>query len=471
MPIDKLGRLYHMFGKSPSVFSKLSLTQNIEHTIIGPSSFMPVFVGGYLEATVPEKARERIMVVDDSADVRAILRDMILEPQGYTVLVAQDGQEGLKRVLQEQPDLVMLDVNMPRMNGLQVLEKLRQAQYDWPVILITAEKSTEIAVEAFRLGVRDYIAKPLKIEETLHIVERVLVESRLRREKQALTRRLEKLNLALRHRVSELSTMYALGRALTSVLDQEKLLNRVVEAAAYLGRSDESTLYMVDEETGDLYMTAAQGVGEKAARGLRLRVSDSLVGEVVRTGQPMLISSKTAGPDLKVKTGYLVRSLLNVPLRAKERIMGVLSVANRIRRADFTQDDVKRMTAVADYAAIAIENARLYEATRRIAASDMLKRTVVTIAHYINTPLMALNMNMDRLVRAVQGGKIEDPEEMVAEAARLSQIKTEEISAVISILQDMASPRFVTYVDDIEMLDIENKVRQRLQYIKKKHQG
>ncbi|MBN1584204.1 MAG: response regulator [Anaerolineae bacterium] len=418
-----------------------------------------------------KKVRERILVVDDSSDIRDVLRDMILEPQGYVVLTARDGQEGLETALRERPDLILMDINMPRMTGLQVLQKLRDAKYEWPVIMMTSEGSEEIAVQAFRLGVRDYIPKPFDIESVLTAVDRVLVESQLRREREMLLRRLAAVNKQLQARMSELKTMYALGQALASVLDRDKLLNRVVEASVYLCHSDEGTLYLIEQESGDLYMTAAQGMGERASHGFHLRVSDSLVGQVVRSGEPITINSNSASPDLKVKTGYLVQAMMNVPLKVKDEVIGVLSVANRVRRRSFSPEDQNRLVALGNYASTAIENARLYDQTRRVAAADMLNRTVVTISHYINNPLMTLSMGMDRLTRSLEVGQIVDDGNMIAKTVRLAQIKVEEISSVISILRDVASPQFVTYMDNIEMLDIDAKLQQRLKEIKEKYKS
>ena len=195
-------------------------------------------------------AGERVLVIDDSEEIRTILREMILGPNGYQVATAQDGQEGIEYALREHPDLILTDVNMPRMTGIEVLQKLREAQYEWPVILMTFHGSEDIAVQAFRLGVRDYIRKPFEVEEVLTIVERALVESRLRREKEELLRRLEVANRQLNRQVAELTTLYAIGQAVTSVLDLDKLLNRVVEASIYLCHADEGTLYLIDKATG-----------------------------------------------------------------------------------------------------------------------------------------------------------------------------------------------------------------------------
>jgi GAF domain-containing protein len=257
----------------------------------------------------------------------------------------------------------------------------------------------------------------------------------------------------------------------TSLLDLELLLNRIVEASVYLCHADEGMLYLIDERSGELYMTAAQGVGEKVAHGFRLRVSDSLVGQVIRTGKPAIVASQGSDTKLKLKTGYLVHSLVNIPLRVKDKMIGVLSVANRVTARSFTRTDVTRLNALANYAAIAIENARLYDANRKIAAADMLNNTVVTVSHYVNNPLMSLLANVDRLSQAKEDGKLVDGDDVVEETTRFAQMKVEEISAVIAILSDLASPQLVTYIDNIKMLDIGAKVQERLAYIKEKYRG
>jgi two-component system NtrC family sensor kinase len=359
---------------------------------------------------------------------------------------------------------------MPKMSGLQVLEKLREAKYEWPVILMTFHGSESIAVQAFRLGVRDYIRKPFEVEEVLTSVDRVLVESRLRRERQELLKRLENTNRQLKSKVAELSALYKLGQAMTSVLDLDRLLNRIVEAAVFLCRAEEGSLYLIDQESGELYMTAQQGVGERAARGVRLPVNDSLVGQVVAAGKPAIVTSNTVTPGLKIMTGYLVHSLVNIPLLVKGEVIGVLSVANRLRRRDFARDDITRLQGLANYAAIAIQNARLMATTRKLVAAEVLNNAAVTISHYINNPLMALMIGIDRLKEASKEKEPVDWNQRVAETARLTEMKVEEISAVIAILRDLASPQFVTYMDNIKMIDIDAKLKERLRYIKEKYQ-
>jgi two-component system NtrC family sensor kinase len=219
-------------------------------------------------------AAECVLVIDDSAEIRSFLRESVLEPTGYVVLTAPDGQSGLERALTEQPDLIMLDVNMPRMTGIEVLEALQKEKVSIPVILMTFYGSENVAVQAFRLGVKDYIRKPFDVDEVLLVIERALNESRLQREREVLLQRLETTNEQLEQRITELTTLYAVGQSVTSLLDLDKVLNRVVEAAIYIASADEGSLLLVDEETQELYLRATKGMGERQARGFRLKIED-----------------------------------------------------------------------------------------------------------------------------------------------------------------------------------------------------
>jgi GAF domain-containing protein/CheY-like chemotaxis protein len=326
---------------------------------------------------------ERILIIEDNEDVVAFLTENILHPDGYETLVSTDGQEGLRRALEERPDLILLDLNLPRMTGLEILKVLQKRGSDIPVILMTFYGSEEIAVEAFRLGVKNYIVKPFKSGQVLAAVEGALGEGRLRHEKELLTEELMRTNKQLEHRVRELTMLYEITEAMTELMDLETLLSRLVEAAVFLSSADEGMLFLLDEETGELYLRAAKGVGEKYARGLRLKTGDGLIGKVAETGEPLRVSSPEDRLELKVKTGYLVSSLLYVPLTLRHEIRGVLGVSNRVTERAFTTADQHRLNVLADHAVIALENARLYEGEQQrafqLAMTSHLSQRITSI--------------------------------------------------------------------------------------------
>jgi GAF domain-containing protein/FixJ family two-component response regulator len=326
---------------------------------------------------------ERILIIEDNEDVVTFLTENILHPNGYQTLVSTDGQDGLRRALEDRPDLILLDLNLPRVTGMEVLKVLQKRGSDIPVILMTFYGSEEIAVEAFRMGVKNYIVKPFKSRQVLEAVEGALGEGRLRREKQLLTEELMQTNKQLEHRVSELTMLYEITEAMTELMDLETLLSRLVEAAVFLSSADEGILFLIDEETGELYLRAAKGVGEKYAHGLRLKTGDTLIGRVAETGEPLRVSSPEDRLELKVKTGYLVSSLLYVPLKLRQQIKGVLGVSNRVTERAFTAADQHRLNVLADHAVIALENARLYEGEQRrafqLAMTSHLSQRITSI--------------------------------------------------------------------------------------------
>lgn len=336
-------------------------------------------------------ANECVLVVDDSHQNVEFLKDYVLKPNGYQVLVARDGVAGLKLALDQRPDLILLDNNMPKMSGMEVLEALNEEQANIPVIMMTFHGSETLAVQSFRLGVKDYVLKPFQISEMLQSIERALAEARLRRERDELTDRLVKSNQQLEQRLKELNTLFGIGKSVTSLLDQDKLLSRLVEAAVYLINAEEGSLLLIDDKTNELYMVAARGIDERMARSFRLRVEDSLAGEVITSGQPLVLS----GADLtKIKTSYLVRSVMYVPLRIKGRVSGVLSVDNRQQQRDFTNHDLRLLSALADYAAISVENAKLFNQ----AESERAK--LATVLSEIAEPVVVITGRDDRIAVA-----------------------------------------------------------------------
>jgi PAS domain S-box-containing protein len=302
--------------------------------------------------------KTRVLVIDSSPTDLKFLRDVILRPRGYTVFSAQDGEAGLQAALEHKPDLIIVERRLPKLSGLEVIEALQKKGSDISLILMASESSEQAITRALRLGVQDYIVKPFSGEAMLQTVERVLAEERRRRRR--LDKGIAEINKQLERRVKELSTLYRIGKAVTSLLDLEKVLNRIVEAAVFLTGAEEGFLLLVDEETGELYMRAGKGLGEKSAHGFRVRVADSLSGQVVQTGKPIMVSSVQDEEKFKLKTGYLVKSLLHVPLKVRDEIIGVLSVHNRLLPKAFTNNELYLLSALADYTAIAIENARLY---------------------------------------------------------------------------------------------------------------
>src|SRR5712691_2841103 len=135
--------------------------------------------------------KSRILVIDDEVAIRDSLR-MMLEYEGYDFVGAATGQEGLALAEREAPDLVLLDVKMPGMDGLEVLDRLRVTNEVLPVIVVSGHGTISTAVEATKKGAFDFIEKPFASDRVLVSVRNALDQRRLRDENRSEERRVGK---------------------------------------------------------------------------------------------------------------------------------------------------------------------------------------------------------------------------------------------------------------------------------------
>ena len=192
--------------------------------------------------------QEKILIVEDEKDL-FMLMDTMMQSNGYRTVIARDGVEGLDLALRERPDLVLLDLHLPKMDGMQVLHGLREQQVNVPVVVVTAWKTERLVLEALRLGVKDYITKPFTMNEMLDVVHRALTEGRLRRERDTLIDQLQDSNQELAQRVGQITALYEVGQALASTLDLDETLDVILQEAGRVLGVDVASILLLDEQT------------------------------------------------------------------------------------------------------------------------------------------------------------------------------------------------------------------------------
>ncbi len=327
---------------------------------------------------------ERVLIVDDSEEIRDFLSEYVLKPKGFEVLTAPNGLMGLEMAIAKEPDLMIVDQQMPRLAGLELLQKLRERDLAIPAILMTAHGSEDTAVAAFRLGIRDYIVKPIDIDEISEAIDRALRENRLQRERDQLVQQLMESNSQLQRRAQELNVLYGVGKSVSSSLDLEEVLHRVVEAAVYVVGAEEGSLMLLDEARNELYIRASKNLDSKA-QSMRKRVTDSLAGKVLQTKRAIAIGSDSQWK--RTHTALLVKSLIYVPLVLQGKPIGVLGVANRIKEVSFDSNDTRALSALASYATIAINNANIFQ------ENQMERNILSTVMDEMDEPLLVLDQH------------------------------------------------------------------------------
>lgn len=337
---------------------------------------------------------ERILVIDDSREVNRHLSEQLLPTFGFKTLSAMDGRTGLDMILAEKPDLVMLDLNMPEMTGLDVLQALAHASTPIPVVLMTGYGSEKSAIEAFRLGIKDYLVKPFTVDEVIQTINRALLETRLRHDKENLTEQLTSANNELRRQLEEMDTLFSIGKAVASSLSVDQVMSYVSDASLSLANAEECTIWLVDKEQDKLISYARSGDIGDILTPLHLSIQDTQIGEVLQMGKP-LRQSAFSGAGIKIRTGYMVRAVLYVPLMARGTAIGVLSVSNRRAPRSFSERDERLLSALSDYAVIALENARVYQATDQALAENLEElQTLVKV-----TRTLTASIDLDEIVR------------------------------------------------------------------------
>jgi two-component system NtrC family sensor kinase len=301
--------------------------------------------------------REEIVVIDASLEAQHLVAEAVQATGSHQVVRAQSGVDGLRLVRERDPALVILDHKLPDRDSFGLLREFQQLVADVPVIFVSADSSPGTILRAFRLGATDFLAKPFAAEEVLAAIRRTLRAHRRPSGHKDLTRQLREANRQLQAQFQELNTVYVIGRAVTSLLDLNQVLNRVVEAAVHTVGAEEGMIMLLGDETDELYLRAAMNVGEETAHNLRLRVDSSAAGRALQTNRPVHLT----GDALELGADHVVKSVLYVPLRVPERgAIGVLGIGSRSASKTFSRRDVNLMSALGDYAAIAIENARLF---------------------------------------------------------------------------------------------------------------
>jgi two-component system phosphate regulon sensor histidine kinase PhoR len=295
-----------------------------------------------------------LLALDDTQTLQLLER--ALKAASYTVAIVHD-QKGLDISLQEtSPALVVIGEHLKGINGLDISKSTLERFPTLPIVLFAEKDSIELIKRALHIGLSDCLFPPLRINEITEAIRR----SQMRAQHMGdwVRREVKHTTASLERRITELETLVKLGHEVTSSLNLDSVLTSVVSAAVQLTGAEEGNLLLLDEESGELYMRASYNFEEKFAQTFRLKVQDSLAGQVVKTGEAVHFSDNE---PQKIKTAYLVHALIYVPLRIQDHIIGVLGVDNRQSQRPFAQHHVLLMSVLADYAAIAVENARLYQ--------------------------------------------------------------------------------------------------------------
>jgi diguanylate cyclase (GGDEF)-like protein len=178
----------------------------------------------------------------------------------------------------------------------------------------------------------------------------------------------------LKRQVERLSLFHEVGKALFSTLDLQKILQTIMEKISDLLQPDTWSLLMLDEKTEELSFEIAIGSGADKLKDVRLKLGEGIAGWVAQSGEPVLVEDVRRdarfNPKFDEVTHTDTRSVVCVPIKGRERVLGVIELVNCLGRESFTRDDIPILKSLADYAAIALENARYVQRIEELTITD-----------------------------------------------------------------------------------------------------
>lgn len=362
--------------------------------------------------------QERILIAEDEADLRKICA-LILKRAGYDPVAVEDGQQAVERARQESFDLLLTDIKMPRLSGLDACRAIRSLNPDLPIVIMTGYGTIESAIDAVRLGVSEFLLKPFRPDDLEAAVGRALAKKRLEQENA---------------RLKALIPLFDLSRILMRAVDLEAAPKQIVHIAYKELQADSASLMLLGPK-GELTIHSSEGLSDQALAVMRQRVSEGYAGLVTKQRGPLILQNGDE-EERRAEATYGVKHLtsaVSLPLIHQERVLGVLNVAKTRASPPFTQVDIDFLSLLASQAAIALDNARLFQeiqrAYQRLAELDHLKSEFISIAaHELRSPLAVVLAYAALLEEQAAGPTRELLSQVVQAAMQLKSIIDEMVS-------------------------------------------
>ena len=290
---------------------------------------------------------KKILVVDDEPSICDIL-EKFLKKKGYDVFRANDGKKAMALVESSPIDLIVSDIKMPGMSGVELLQKLRENGKGMPVLITTGFPTLDSAIEALKLGAYDYLTKPFHLEEIGEKIRRALVQKKL-----------EEDNILF----SRLVSLHEVTKILSSTLDQNDLNIKFLDFSTRLAKADGGALIFTDQRNK---LSLAKKNGERIKTELWLKQSLIQASQwVIEHQEPLVLESNAKELPAGLKTVPAdVRAFISYPLRTHSRTIGVLNLVRLQPGEPFSSLDLELINVLASQASISIENVRLYQNIR-----------------------------------------------------------------------------------------------------------
>jgi signal transduction histidine kinase len=237
----------------------------------------------------------------------------------------------------------------------------------------------------------------------------------------------------LEARILEFACITQVAKDVSSTLKLEECLKILADRIADLLSVERISLMLLDPGTRELVIKMSKGLDESIAKQTRIKLGEGVAGWIAKEGKPLLLTDIDKDHRfMKKDSGYKTNSLLSVPLKVKDKVIGVINVNNKVKEGVFKEDDLNVLMAISELAAIAIENARLHEEVK--ALDNMKSNFISNVSHELRSPLTSIKESVSLLLDEVSGSLNADQKKYLEIAKR----NIERLSRLIDDLLDLA---------------------------------
>lgn len=378
-------------------------------------------------------SRDRILLVESDPEISDLVARQSLQAMGYQVQVVRSASSALQEVSRYLPDVIISNFDLPDLSGKDLLVAFASQGVETPVIIISQKGMEGDLIQAFRLGASDYLIWPMREAEVVSAVERVLKQVRARRERETLARQLKQTNNELQQRVRELTTIFAIGKAVISITNQRELFEKIVEGAVYVTEADCGWLLLREERNKTFNLVAQRNLPKTLAAKMNQPWDDGISSLVALSGETLSISGE---PLTRFKVSQLGQSTLVVPVKLKKEVVGLLVVVRKAPNP-FSPSNKTLLEAVADYASISLVNARLFRALEERArsmqqAAEQAQASDKRKAEEIQNFKKEIQPNLEKTIKEIE-------DFLVGEEARLNAAQKSAMHKVLDQLKSAFS--------------------------------
>ena len=313
-------------------------------------------------------AHEKVLIVDDEPDVLDLCK-RILETHGYKVTSASNGYEAIKIATDADFDLLLTDIKMPGMTGLEIAQTLKESDPNMICVTMTGYATMDSAIKALSLGIDEFILKPFTPTDLIRGISKALEKEHLKKEN---------------FRLHSLIPLFELNKTLMGTVEVEKVLSRLIEIAQDATQTDFAWLYVMQESDLTVRFHGSDG---KENTDSQQAASRKLAESILKNGHQITLSREQQNQNYQAIIEQLgAASVIATPLKSQKSNRGVLILAHA--ESKFAPSDSEFLSVLCGQANIALENAEAYQ---QLQSLDHMKSEFINIAaHELRTPLSIL---------------------------------------------------------------------------------